>query len=86
VLLVLGAANRDPALNAAPAAFELKRPDRQALGFGHGAHRCPGQALACTVAAAGVEALLARGVDTPALFERGWYYRPSANARIPVFH
>jgi cytochrome P450 len=86
VLLVLGAANRDPALNPAPASFELRRADRQALGFGHGPHHCPGQALACTVAAAGVQALLAGGVDTASLRERGWDYRPSVNARIPVFH
>lgn len=85
VLLVLGAANRDPALNPAPANFEVKRADRQTLGFGYGAHTCPGQALACTVAAAGVQALLAAGVDTASLRERGWDYRPSVNARIPVF-
>jgi cytochrome P450 len=86
VLLVLGAANRDPALNPAPARFELERADRQTLGFGHGAHTCPGQALACTVATAGVQALLAGGVDTASMRERGWGYRPSVNARIPVFH
>lgn len=85
VLLVLGAANRDPALNPAPANFEVTRADRQTLGFGYGAHACPGQALACTVAAAGVQALLAAGVDTASLRERGWDYRPSVNARIPVF-
>lgn len=86
VLLVLGAANRDPALNPSPATFELARPDRQTLGFGHGLHNCPGQALACTVAVAGVQALLAGGADTASLRERGWDYRPSVNARIPVFH
>jgi cytochrome P450 len=86
VLLVLGAANRDPALNPAPASFELERADRQTLGFGHGAHQCPGQALARVAAAAGVQALLADGVDTALLHERGWDYRPSVNARIPLFH
>ena len=85
VLLVLGAANRDPALNPAPATFELGRSDRQTLGFGHGAHTCPGQALACTVAASALESLLAGGVDTASLRERGWGYRPSVNARLPVF-
>jgi cytochrome P450 len=86
LLLVLGAANRDPSLNPAPATFDLMRPERQALGFGHGVHACPGQALACTLAAAGLEALLAGGLDTAPLLERGWGYRPSANTRIPVFH
>jgi cytochrome P450 len=49
-------------------------------------HACPGQALACTLAAAGLEALLGRAPDLDAMRERGWHYRPSANARIPVFH
>lgn len=86
VLLVMGAANRDPLLNAQPDRFMLERDGRRMLGFGHGPHGCPGQALACALAAAGVEALLARGLDLAALRERGWDYRPSANARIPVFH
>lgn len=85
VLLVLASANRDPAFNADPDRFTLVRAQRRMLGFGHGAHACPGQALACTLAAAGLEALLARGLDFDALRERGWHYRPSANARIPVF-
>ncbi|MGO4390429.1 cytochrome P450 [Variovorax sp. M-6] len=85
VLLVLAAANRDPALNPAPATFEPMRADRRCLGFGHGRHACPGQALACTIAAAALEALLAGGLDTDALLRRGWRYRPSVNARIPVF-
>lgn len=86
VLLVLAAANRDPALNPAPATFELMRADRRCLGFGHGRHACPGQALACTLAAASLEALLAEGLDTDTLLRRGWHYRPSVNTRIPVFH
>jgi len=86
VLLVLAAANRDPTLNPAPATFELMRTSRQTLGFGYGPHACPGQALAFTIAAAGVQALLARGFRTEALQERGWDYQPSVNARIPRFH
>ncbi|VTU18723.1 cytochrome P450 [Variovorax sp. PBL-E5] len=85
VLVVLAAANRDPSLNPAPATFELLRAERRMLGFGHGPHACPGQALACTLAAAGVQALLADGLDIDMLMDRGWDYRPSANVRIPVF-
>lgn len=85
LLLVLAAANRDPALNPAPATFALTRADRRCLGFGHGSHACPGQALARTIAAAGLQALLAGGLDTDALLPHGWRYRPSVNARIPVF-
>ena len=86
VLLVLAAANRDPAFNPNPDDFALLRAQRRMLGFGHGMHACPGQALACTLAAAGLEALLGRAPDLEALRSRGWHYRPSANARIPVFH
>ncbi|WP_068678900.1 MULTISPECIES: cytochrome P450 [unclassified Variovorax] len=86
VLLVMGAANRDPLLNVQPDRFMLERDGRRMLGFGDGPHGCPGQALACALAVAGVEALLARGLDLATLRERGWHYRPSVNARIPVFH
>ncbi|MFM9924275.1 cytochrome P450 [Variovorax sp. H27-G14] len=86
VLVLLGAANRDPAFNPDPERFTLVRAQRRMLGFGHGMHVCPGQALACTLAAAGLEALLRRAPDLDAQRKRGWHYRPSANARIPVFH
>ncbi|MGJ7604491.1 cytochrome P450 [Variovorax sp. LT1R20] len=86
VLLVLAAANRDPAFNPDPDRFKLIRERRRMLGFGHGMHACPGQALACTLAATGLDALLRHQPDLDALQARGWHYRPSANARIPVFH
>jgi cytochrome P450 len=84
VLLVLAAAGRDPACNARPEVLLLERPDRVVPGFGHGAHQCPGQALACTIAASAVKALLVSGrlKDAASL---SWAYRPSMNARIPVF-
>lgn len=85
VLLVLASANRDPAANAEPDRFMPVRAQRRMFGFGHGVHACPGQALACALATAGLEALLARVPDLDTLHERGWHYRPSANARIPVF-
>src|SRR5436309_5765722 len=71
VLVVLAAANRDP---AAPSLFS----------FGAGRHACPGQALATTIARVGVEQALAAGVD-PAPLAEGVSYRPSANVRIPLF-
>jgi cytochrome P450 len=84
VLLVLAAAGRDPACNARPDEFLLERPDREVPGFGHGAHQCPGQALACVIAAAAVRALVVSGrLRDAASFS--WAYRPSMNARIPVF-
>lgn len=86
VLVLLASANRDPAFNADPDSFILVRAKRRMLGFGHGMHACPGQALACTLAAAGLEALLQRAPDIDAQRLRGWHYRPSVAARMPVFH
>jgi len=48
-------------------------------GFGHGAHACPGQAMAETIAAAAIA-----GLPAPPGPMR-WRYRPSVNARIPEF-
>jgi len=84
VLVLLAAAGRDPACNARPDEFLLDRKDREVPGFGHGAHQCPGQALACAIAAAAVQALLVSGrLKEAASFS--WDYRPSMNARIPHF-
>ena len=84
VLLVLAAAGRDPLCNARPDEFLLDRPDRDVPGFGRGAHQCPGQALACQVAAAALKILLVTGrLQTASSMT--WEYRPSMNARIPVF-
>ena len=71
VLLVLAAAQRDPAADTV-------------LGFGQGRHGCPGEAVARSLAAAALQALL---LASPSLgLDRlGWSYRPSANARVPVF-
>jgi len=55
-----------------------------ALGFGHGRHACPGDALAEALAAGCLEALLEAGLDVEALAGRV-RYRPSPNVRIPVF-
>ncbi len=84
VLVVLAAANRDPAANARPETFDARRPDRRLFTFGMGPHACPGEMLAVGIAAAGVDALLAAGLD-PAGLPARLTYRPSANARIPLF-
>lgn len=82
ILVVIAAANRDPALNRAPERFDPARPDRRLLTFGHGRHACPGDAIAAAIAVAGLDALLARLPDWP---ERPAGYRPSPNARVPRF-
>ena len=84
VLLVLAAANRDPAANAEPARFDIARRERRVFTFGFGAHACPGEALAVTIASAGVARLLADGV-APERLTRAYTYRPSANMRMPLF-
>lgn len=84
VLVVLAAANRDPAANAEPARFDLDRPSPRTFTFGLGPHACPGAVLATTIAAAGVTALGECGLALDALAERV-RYRPSVNTRVPVF-
>jgi cytochrome P450 len=84
VLVVLAAANRDPAANPDPERFDPRRRERQTFTFGLGPHACPGEALATGIAVAGVECLLTAGVEPPALVPRA-RYRPSANTRIPLF-
>jgi cytochrome P450 len=82
VLVLLAAANRDPAANPAPERFDPFRQERRVFTFGAGIHACPGDALAVAIARAGVERLLLTGLD-PERFAAAVTYRPSANARIP---
>lgn len=84
VLVVLAAANRDPAANPDPERFDPLRRDRRIFTFGLGAHACPGEAMATAIAQAGVARLLAAGVD-PERLAGGVTYRPSVNTRIPLF-
>jgi cytochrome P450 len=84
ILVVLAAANRDPAANARPERFEPFRADRQVFTFGAGGHACPGDDFAVTIAAAGVAQLLASDL-APARSGITVAYRASGNVRIPVF-
>jgi cytochrome P450 len=60
VMLLLGAANRDPRRYADPGTFDPLRPDVQPLSFGAGAHFCLGSALARLEAAVAFPRLLTR--------------------------
>lgn len=51
------------------------------LDFGHGVHRCPGQAVAQTI----VRAILSAWSGALAQLTLDSHYRASPNARIPVF-
>ncbi|MHA3735728.1 cytochrome P450 [Pseudomonas sp. Eth.TT006] len=82
ILVLLASANRDPRLNEEPERFLLERPNRRSFSFGSGRHQCPGQALALSIAAATVRAILDQGVN---LQQLTWHYRPSLNGRIPLF-
>lgn len=84
ILVVLAAANRDPAVNPRPHAFDPARVDAACFTFGHGVHACPGGAIAVTLAIIGLQALLASPLDFDSLAAPPRYAR-SINARIPVF-
>ncbi|KAF0864579.1 cytochrome P450 [Pseudomonas sp. LD120] len=79
VLVLLAAANHDPALAAVTGAAATP-PD---FSFGAGVHRCPGQGLAQNIVGALLQALL-RTSDLSRLPLR-WCYQPSVNGRIPLF-
>ena len=64
LMVVNGAANRDPRRFEAPATFDPERANaRHHLTFGRGVHTCPGAPLARAEARVGIERLLARTSD-----------------------
>lgn len=84
ILVVLAAANRDLSLHERPHIFDPARADRRNFTFGAGRHACAGQAIATGIAAAGIQALIAHGLDVAALVGPV-QYRRSVNARVPLF-
>ena len=64
VMVLNGAANRDPRRFADPGTFDVARPNaRQHLAFGRGIHTCPGAPLARAEARVSIERLLDRTAE-----------------------
>jgi cytochrome P450 len=83
ILVVLAAANRDPAGNPDPHRFDIDRSARRSFTFGAGAHGCPGENLAVSMAEALLAELLTARVPLASV-RRPVAYRPAANVRIPL--
>lgn len=84
ILVVLAAANRDPAANPEPHRFRIDRLGRRSFTLGPGAHACPGGTLAKSIAASALRTLLEMDIDLARLAGTRTYL-PSANGRIAIF-
>ncbi len=80
IVVLQGAANRDPARFAEPDALNLRRRDNTPLSFGWGAHHCIGAPLARMEGEIAFNALLAR-FPTVELVTDEAHWRPSFTLR-----
>ncbi|WP_190017622.1 cytochrome P450 [Streptomyces lucensis] len=80
VMILLGAANRDPLRFADPDRLDLRRPDVRPLSFGGGPHYCIGALLAKTEARLVLTELLRRHRDIR-LVREDVVWRPQVNIR-----
>lgn len=83
VLVLLAAANLDPACHAQPLAFRLQR-SRHEHGFGAGTHRCPGSRIALAACHALLHHSLRRRMPWQQL-AASQHFHPPANVRWPRF-
>ncbi|VWC37336.1 cytochrome P450 [Burkholderia lata] len=84
ILVVLAAANRDPAVHRDPHRFMPGRAAGPNFGFGTGPHGCPGERIARAVTAGAFGAWLRAGGVAPH-DGLAWDYRASTNVRMPKF-
>ena len=87
VMMLLGAANRDPAAIVDPDRFDIGRDETPLLSFGAGIHQCLGEALARLEGEVVLRALLERfGSWTPLDDDPPWNPRLTLRglARLPV--
>lgn len=82
LLILLGAANRDPAVFDEPDRFDISRDTKQHLSFAAGAHFCLGAPLARLEGTIALSAFAGRVVD-PELDAASLRYRPHVNLRGP---
>jgi cytochrome P450 len=81
VVLLYGAANRDPDVFEDPDAFRLDRRGNPHLAFGGGVHRCLGSNLARLELRVAVEEVLA-GLPPYALADDGASWHPAGPLRV----
>ncbi|MGO4670155.1 cytochrome P450 [Bosea sp. 2RAB26] len=84
IIVLLAAANRDPALNPEPDRFDIARKEPKSLEFGAGRHACPADKVAALIVEIAVGHLLTRGVPLERL-EAGLSYAASGHVRTPLF-
>jgi cytochrome P450 len=82
LLMLLAAANRDPAVFADPNRFDITRDARKHLSFAAGAHFCLGAPLAKLEASVALTAFAQR-LGNPVLDEESLRYRAHVNLRGP---
>ena len=84
IIVLIAAANRDPALNDEPDLFDATRTDRKYLEFGTGPHACPADKLAPLIASIAVDHLLTLEIPLDRL-DDSLSYAVSGHVRTPLF-